>query len=163
MPSATSGPSSPSWPATPPATSRARPSCATAAASRACEQRRNLGGEGVHLVQQLLERSIAKSDLDVADSHARVLVEALSELLCRAGDRASPDVPGRLAHVEHLGDDADVDRLVAERRLAVLEEVGDRLGHLGPGGALGEPAVAPLGSAPECRPGRPADPAPPAA
>src|SRR5437763_17086598 len=125
MPSATSAQWWSSWPETAPATSPARPSSATAAASRASEQRRHLGGEGIHLVKQLLQRPVAKSDLDVADSHARVLVEALGQLSRRAGDGAVTDVPPGLAHVEHLRDHADVDGLVPQRRFAVLEQVGD--------------------------------------
>ena len=59
-----------------------------------------------------------------------------------AGERAAPHVPAGLAHVQRLGDGADLDGLGDARRLAQRAQPGDLRGQPVPRVALRQPAVA---------------------
>src|SRR2546425_6745018 len=130
----------------------------TTPATSVPEQRADQGAERLHLVEELVEGAVAEADLEVAHTHGAELAQAGGQLLGRSRERVAADVPARVAHVEHLGDGAEVDGLVADRALPVLEEIGDLFGHLGARRALWQPAVALLGSPAQRRPRRSAHP-----
>src|SRR5205085_6967114 len=103
------------------------------------------GAEGGDLVTQLLRRPRREPHLEVRHAHRAVLVEGVDDLLRWPRPRVLRQLPVGVADVQHLGDDADVERRTGPHAVTLLLDEGDRGRHLLPRGALWDPTV------PACR------------